>query len=138
MLDCAGNADGKIDFRGNDLAGLADLIIIGDIARIDGRAACTDTRAQLVRKRRDDFLEGFCILQGAATGYDNLGAGQLGSIAFSDFFADEAGCARITGPETVSTVPEPPSGAALSKAVPRTVMTNLSSVLSTVAMALPA
>ena len=40
--------------------------------------------------------------------------------------------------ETASTVPDPPSGAALSKAVPRTVITSFASLLSTVAMALPA
>src|SRR4051812_46121196 len=35
MLDRARNADRDIDFGGDDLAGLADLIIVGGIARID-------------------------------------------------------------------------------------------------------
>src|SRR3546814_5062731 len=35
VLDRARNADRDIDFRGDDLARLADLVIVGDIARID-------------------------------------------------------------------------------------------------------
>ena len=41
-------------------------------------------------------------------------------------------------PAAASTLAEPPSGAALAKAVPRTVITSLASPDSTVAMALPA
>ena len=41
-------------------------------------------------------------------------------------------------PETASTLSDPPSLAAFSKAVPRTVMTSLVSLVFTCAMALPA
>jgi hypothetical protein len=41
-------------------------------------------------------------------------------------------------PETASIAAEPPSAAAFSNAVPRTVSTSLASELSTVAMAFPA
>src|SRR3546814_7760859 len=42
VLDRARNADREIDLRGNDLAGLADLIIVGDIARVDRGARSTE------------------------------------------------------------------------------------------------
>ena len=45
---------------------------------------------------------------------------------------------RVGGAGHSLDVPEPPSLAALSNAVPRTVMTSLGSLLSTVAIALPA
>ena len=48
MLDRAGDADGDVDFGRNDLAGLADLIVVGDLARIDCRARGADGCAQLV------------------------------------------------------------------------------------------
>src|SRR5436853_2330297 len=35
VLDRAGNADRDIDFGRDDLAGLADLIVVGGIARVD-------------------------------------------------------------------------------------------------------
>ena len=53
MLDRARDADCDIDFGGDDLARLADLIVVRGIARIDRGAACTDARAQLVRERID-------------------------------------------------------------------------------------
>src|SRR5258707_15280616 len=40
MLDGAGNADRDIEIGGDDLAGLADLVVVGHEAGIDGGAAC--------------------------------------------------------------------------------------------------
>src|SRR5436853_5778312 len=48
MLDRAGDADRDIDFRGDDLAGLADLIVVRRIAGIDRRAAGADPGLQFV------------------------------------------------------------------------------------------
>src|SRR5436853_2781529 len=42
MLDRAGNADRDIDFRSDDLAGLADLVIVGRIAGVDRGPAGAD------------------------------------------------------------------------------------------------
>src|SRR6266436_8360922 len=39
MLDRAGNPDGYIEVGRHHLAGLADLIVVRDVARIDGGAA---------------------------------------------------------------------------------------------------
>jgi hypothetical protein len=74
----------------------------------------------------------------AAAGDDDLGAGELGPLARGDLRADEAGQALVAGRATASTVPLPPSAAAFSNAVPRTVRTSLESLVLTVAMALPA
>jgi hypothetical protein len=63
MLDRAGDADRDIDFGRDDLAGLADLIVIGHIPRINRSAARTDCCAELVSEREDDFLEGRRILE---------------------------------------------------------------------------
>jgi curli biogenesis system outer membrane secretion channel CsgG len=56
VLDRARDADRDVDFGGDDLAGLADLIVVGDIARIDRGARCADGGAQLVGQREDGLL----------------------------------------------------------------------------------
>lgn len=57
MLDGARDADGNVEIGGDHLAGLADLPVIGGIARIDRCARGTDSGAELVGDRQDDFLE---------------------------------------------------------------------------------
>ncbi len=57
VLDRAGNADRDIDFGRDDLAGLADLIIVGRIARIDRGAAGADAGAELVGERVEQRVE---------------------------------------------------------------------------------
>jgi len=52
VLDRSRNTDRDIDFGANDLAGLADLIVVGNIARIDGRTPCTDASTELVGEVR--------------------------------------------------------------------------------------
>jgi len=42
VLDGAGNADGDVEFRSHDLAGLTHLIVVGGIARIDRSAGRAD------------------------------------------------------------------------------------------------
>ncbi len=70
---------------------------------------------------------------------DDLGGGELGPLGLAEFGPDEGGKARIGAPpETASMVPLPPSRAAFSKAVVRTVITFLASEDFTVAIALPA
>ena len=42
VLDRPGNTDGDIQFRGDDLAGLADLVVVGLVAGIDRGAGCAN------------------------------------------------------------------------------------------------
>ena len=51
VLDRAGNADRDIDFGRDDLAGLADLIVVGRIAGVDRGAAGADPGLELVGER---------------------------------------------------------------------------------------
>ena len=90
VLDRTRDTDRDIDLGSDDLARLADLVVIGDITRVDRRPACANTGAELVGERGNDLFEGFRILECAAARDDNLGTGQFGTIAFCDFFADEA------------------------------------------------
>ena len=66
MLNRAGNTHGDVDFGRDDLAGLADLIVVGDVSRVNRRTAGSDARAQLVCQRCDNILERLAVLQRAA------------------------------------------------------------------------
>ena len=97
VLDRAGNADRDIDFGGDDLAGLADLVIVRRIAGIDRGAAGADRGTELVGKRVEQGMELIGRAEGAAARDDHLGAGQLGAFAFGCVERDEAAGARIAG-----------------------------------------
>ena len=140
VLDRARNADRDIDFGGDDLAGLADLIVVGRIAGVDRGAAGADARLELVGERIEQRMELLRRAEGAAARDDDLGAGQLGPLGLGELGADEGRrgpCRRspATGLDRRrSRLPR----AAFSKAVPRTVITFLASDDFTVAIALPA
>src|SRR3546814_13996771 len=55
MLDRAGDADGDVKLWRDDLAGLADLVVVRHEAGIDGGAAGADGGAQLVGDRFDQL-----------------------------------------------------------------------------------
>jgi hypothetical protein len=57
MLDRAGNADRDIDFRGDDLAGLADLVVVRRIARCRPPRGSPDCGAELVGQRIEQAVE---------------------------------------------------------------------------------
>jgi hypothetical protein len=138
VLDRTRNADRDIDFGGDDLAGLADLIVVGDIARIDGGARRTDGGTQLVRQRENGGFKGRPVLQRATTRNDDLGAGQFGAFKLDDFGADKARRAGIARARNGFDSGTAAFAAALAKAVPRTVMTFFASDDCTVAIAFPA
>jgi hypothetical protein len=54
MLDSATDANGNVEFRRNDLAGLADLQAVVCIATVDSGTGCTDGSAKGVSEREDD------------------------------------------------------------------------------------
>src|SRR6516164_1514827 len=57
VLDRAADADGDVELRGDDLAGLADLPVVRRIAGVDRGAARAERGAELVGERRQDLVE---------------------------------------------------------------------------------
>jgi len=137
MLDRTRDTDGDVKLRRDDLAGLANLIIVRDKAGIDSRTACTERRTELVGER---FKQGVVVLataQSATTGDDNLRGTEFGALGLGQFAVDEGalgGVGSRVDAFNFCTV----SRLTASKAVVRTVMTLVGSALLTVARALPA
>src|SRR4029079_13868043 len=95
VLDRARNADRDVNVRSDDLAGLADLVVVGRIARIDRGARRADRRAELVGKRVEQRMELLGAAERAAARDDDSGAGQLGALALRGFEPDEAAAPAI-------------------------------------------
>src|SRR4030095_8390165 len=83
MLDRPGNADGDVKVGGHDLAGLPDLIVVGYVARIDGRARGSDRRVELVRERIEQ-LEVLGVAEATTAGDDDARTRELRPIRFAD------------------------------------------------------
>src|SRR5439155_9735905 len=90
MLDGPGNPDGDVELRRHDLAGLADLVVVGDKPGIDRGARRADRGTQFVG---DHFqkVEIVARLHTASAGDDDPGAGQLGTLRFRQLGPDELG-----------------------------------------------
>src|SRR5258708_17435334 len=80
MLDRAGDANGNVEVGRHDLAGLADLVVVGHVACVDGGAAGAEAGPQLVGQGLE-HLEVLAALQATAARHADLGAGQLGPPA---------------------------------------------------------
>ena len=89
MLDRTGDADRDIQFRRDDLAGLADLQVARHIAGVDRGARSADRGADLVGQLVDD-LEVFRRAQCAATRDDLACPLQVGAVALALGQFDEA------------------------------------------------
>src|SRR5262245_38617659 len=72
MLDRAGNPGSDVELGRHNLAGLADLPVVGRITGIDRRARGADRRAELVGDRLDIFGEILPALHGPSAGNDDL------------------------------------------------------------------
>ena len=79
MLDGTGDADGDVEIGGDDFSGLADLVVVGNVACIDGGARCSDGGVEFFRYRFQHFKV-LAILHAAPTGDDDLGGGEFGAI----------------------------------------------------------
>ena len=77
MLDGARNADCHIEFGGDDLASLANLIVVRRITGIDGGARGANGGTQLVGERIDELVEFFRRTQRPTTRDDDLGGSQF-------------------------------------------------------------
>ena len=94
MLDCPGDTHRDVQVGCDDLAGLADLHVVGHEARIDCRPGCADGGTQFIGNALQQF-EVLAILHAATTGNDHARGRQLGAIGNRHFFADESGQARV-------------------------------------------
>ena len=54
MLDGAGDADCDVEIGGDDFAGLADLIVVGDVSGVDGGAGGSDGGAEFIGQLFND------------------------------------------------------------------------------------
>ena len=97
MLDGARDADRDIDVGRDDLAGLADLIVVGGEARVHRRAAGADRGTELVRERLDERVELLFRAERTAAGDDHRGAGELGTRRLLGLGTDEARPALVAG-----------------------------------------
>ena len=70
VLDRAGDADGDVEVRRDDLAGLPDLVVVGHVARVDRRARGADRGFELVGERVEQ-LEVLGAAEAAAAGDDD-------------------------------------------------------------------
>ncbi|SAK99126.1 hypothetical protein AWB82_07270 [Caballeronia glebae] len=95
MLNRARDADGHIQLRRDDLAGLAHLKIVRNIARIDCRARCAQRRAEFVRERLQRLRVVLAATETSATRHDDVRARQFRTIQLRHFAAHELRDARI-------------------------------------------
>src|SRR5690349_1818443 len=96
VLDRAGDTDGDVQLWRNDLAGLADLHVVGYETCVDRGARSTHGSAQLVGQGVQVF-EVVAVLHAATAGNDDLGSGQFRTIGLGQLFANEAGDASVVG-----------------------------------------
>src|SRR6185436_7160551 len=89
VLDRARDAGGDVELRRDDLAGLADLPVVGRVTRVDRGAARAERGAEPVGQRRQHLVELVARAHRAATGDDDLGSGQLGPVVLRDLGTDE-------------------------------------------------
>src|SRR5690349_7408390 len=83
MLDRAGDADGDIEVGRHHLAGLADLVVVGYVARIDRRAAGAEAGAELVGQSLEQ-LEVLAARQAASSRDHDLGGRELRPLALGE------------------------------------------------------
>ena len=90
VLNRAGEADGEVEVGGDDLAGLADLHVVGAEAGVDNGAGGADGGleggSELVEK-----LEVLLVLEATAAGDDDGGGGELGLVGLNSLVLDPLG-----------------------------------------------
>ena len=89
MLDRARDADRDVQLRRDDLAGLADLIVVRHEARIDCCARCAQRCVQLVGQRLEHLRVVLAVAETAATRDDDLRRRQFRTVQLRHFAAHE-------------------------------------------------
>src|SRR6266446_6106066 len=128
MLNRTRDPDGNVELRCNHLAGLADLVIIGNEARVDRGTRGPHGRSELVSNLLQQ-LEVLARPHAPTTGDHAPRPAQLRTFGSGQLLAHGW---------IVSIGAVPPSAAAAPNPVPRTVITLTESALRTVANTLPA
>src|SRR5690606_32170664 len=137
MLDGSRDAAGDVELGRHDLAGLADLQLVGCISGVDRRPAGADGRVELFgsglsRASNCSLLPKARPPETMTRAAASWGRSDL-AVRSSTTRASPGSAAAVTAAISA----EPPVGAA-AKALARTVMTFVASVARTVSMALPA
>ncbi len=89
VLDGAGDADGDVELRRDDLAGLPDLPVVGRIARVDRGARRAQARAQALGQGLE-HLEVLRRAHPASARDDHLGRLQVGPVRLGHLATDKA------------------------------------------------
>ena len=90
------DAGGDVQLRRDDLAGLADLPVVGRVARVDRGARWRRGRRRACRPAASCTSLNFSALPSARPPRDDdLGGGQFGPVALGDLAADEAALAAV-------------------------------------------
>lgn len=90
VLYRAGDPDGDIEIGRDDLAGLPNLVVVGNITRINGRARGADGGPQLVGEFLDQS-EIFRAAEAPPAGDDDPGGRQFRPFAFGELMSHEGG-----------------------------------------------
>ncbi len=88
MLDRAGDAHRDVELGRDDLAGLADLVVVGDEPRVHCGARGADGRAQLVGERVQE-MEILAVAHASSPRDDHPRRGQLGPLRPGQLLSDE-------------------------------------------------
>ena len=138
MLDRARNADRDVKIRRDDLAGLADLLVVRRVAASTAAREAPIAAPSLSASGLDELLKVLAGSHAAAAGDDDLRRGQFRPLGPRQALADEADRARVGRRRrrlSIGGASRPSAGA---KVGVRMVMTFFASVDCTVWMALPA
>ena len=95
MLDGAGDADREVKLRRDDLAGLADLVVIRDKTGVDRSSGCTERRTKLVGKRLEQGVVVLATAQTTTTGDDDLGGTEFWPFGFGQFAMGQGGLGGV-------------------------------------------
>src|SRR6185437_10594677 len=89
-------AEGDVEIGSDDLAGLADLVVVRRKAGIDGGAGRADRAAERVGQAAHQAIESLFVLQGPPSADYHPRFGQVGTIGSSFFATDELAPFRET------------------------------------------
>src|SRR5918999_3834896 len=96
MLDGSRDPDGEINVRGDYLARLTDLIVVGNVARVHRGTRRSDRGSQFVGQALKD-LKVLAALHATTTGNNDPRGGQLGPFRCGQLLPDKARQAGLFG-----------------------------------------